>query len=191
MKSSFLLKMIVVYSGLFFMSCNIQQGSNNSQTSDTLLAKTITFPRSLSKFRGSQLQPIDSFLLDIDGKRKVISIIDGTCMKCIIYQLNRIDSIFNATLPEDDDIVLIFVLNVFKEDSVFFMRNLYPEIRALGILLWDNDYNFERENQMFTPDEYLRTFLTDHNNRIVQYGNPIMNPDIIAEYRKKLLKNGT
>ncbi|MDA3780053.1 MAG: hypothetical protein PF487_07550, partial [Bacteroidales bacterium] len=81
---------------------------------------------------------------------------------------------------------LIFILNVNKDDSAFFMQNFRSAIKTSGIILWDNNYNFERENELFSSNINLRTFMLNSENKIIQYGNPIINPDVIFEYREKL-----
>ena len=190
------MKNIYLYSLLFFVvivinaSCKHQHSiNNNNNTTDTLLTKTIIFPNSLLKLNGMQFQRTDSFISEIEDKTKIISIIDGNCMKCVVNQLNRIDSIFTSILPVNDDNRLIFILNVRKEDSAYFMRYLQPAIKATGIILLDNNYSFERQNHLFTPKVNLRTFMINDENRIIQYGNPIMNPDVIFEYQEKLEMN--
>ncbi|TAJ11014.1 hypothetical protein DMA11_18430 [Marinilabiliaceae bacterium JC017] len=68
------------------------------------------------------------------------------------------------------------------------MFHFEPIIRASGVVLWDDSYNFERHNALLTPDRNLRTFMVDKSNRIVQYGNPILNPEVLNEYKKKILE---
>ncbi len=110
------------YTGSFFLivfviiiiitSCKYQDNNTtNNISTDNLLKKTIVFPNSLLKLDGTQFQKIDSFISEIEDHAKIISIIDGSCIKCIVYQLNRIDSIFNCILPPVDDNILIFILN--------------------------------------------------------------------------------
>jgi len=188
MKNSGLYSLVVFVVIVIFTSCKYQDSNNNDITKDTILIKTIIFPNSLLKLNGTQFQRIDSFISEIEDKTKIISIIDGNCMKCIVNQLNKIDSTFNSIMPGDDNLV-IFILNVSKEDSIYFMRYLQPAIKATGIILWDNNYNFERQNNLFTPNVNLRTFMINNENRIIQYGNPIMNPDVIFEYQEKLKMN--
>ena len=155
---------------------------------DSLLAKTIVFPYSLRVLDGNVFHSFDRFLTIDEGKSKIISIIDGTCSACIINQMNKLDSVFSNILIDSDNI-MVFVLNVSKQDSTFFMRNLQPSINAKGFILWDNNFNFERENNLFTPDINLRTFMVNPENRIIQYGNPLMHPDVIWEYKAKLENN--
>lgn len=185
MKKYVIYYLLFLFAIIFLTSCNYRHKNNNNIIiSDTLLTKTISFPNCLLKLDGNQFQKIDSFIFKTEDKTKVISIIDGNCPKCIINQLNNIDSIFNGILHDDD--LLIFILNVSKQDSVFFMRNLQPSIKATGVILWDSNYNFERQNNLFTPNANLRTFMVNKKNRIIQYGNPVMKPDVIFEYKEKL-----
>jgi len=170
-------------------SCKYQSRNNNS-TKDTLLAKTIIFPDSLLKLNGTQFQKIDSFIYEIEDKIKVISIIDAGCMECIMNQLNKIDSTFNSIMIGDES-VLIFILNCSREDSVFFMNNLQPAIKATGTILWDSDFYFERQNHLFTTSINSRTFMVNNENEIIQYGNPILKPDVIFEYQERLKMNSS
>jgi hypothetical protein len=180
-----------LFIGLFsimfiFASCSDKhKKTNHIITSDTLLSKTIQFPGSLFILNRPNLQNIDSFILKTKGKTKIISIVDGTCMDCIINNLNKTDSIFNSIFLNEND-MMIFILNVSKRDSVFFARNLLPAIDADGIILWDNNYNFERQNKLFSSSMNLRTFMLNDKNQIIQYGNPILNPSVIIEYKEKL-----
>jgi hypothetical protein len=66
------------------------------------------------------------------------------------------------------------------------MRNFQSYIKATGAVLWDNNFNFERENKLFTPDQSLRTFMVDKDNRIIIYGNPLMDPKLLAAYKEKI-----
>ena len=188
MKNSGSYSLVVFVVIVITASCKHQKSNCNDITTDTLLAKTIIFPSSLLMLNGTQFQRTDSFIYEIEDKLKIISIIDGNCIKCILNQLNKIDSTFNSIMLGDDNLV-IFILNVSKEDSVYFMRHLQPAIKATGIILWDNNYNFERQNNLFTPKVNLRTFMINNENKIIQYGNPIMNPDVIFEYQEKLEMN--
>ena len=181
----------IIYFGLFFSaliflaSCKNQGKGNNGIGQDTLLAKTISFSDRLSILDDSQFKNINLLRPEIVNKKKIVSIIDGTCMSCVINQLNKVDSTFKTILT-DDQSVMIFILNVNKADSSYFMLNLQPSIKAAGVILWDNNYNFERENKLFTSNSFLRTFMTNEKDKIVLVGNPVMNPDIISEYQAKL-----
>lgn len=165
-------------------SCNYFRPNTVERLTDTLLAKTITFPKQLLHLKGDHFYGIDSLLGSIEGKSKVVSIVDGTCPACIDGQLNRIDSIFRQFKP-NHDVQLVFILNVSSLDSAYFMRNFQSFIKSTGAVLWDNNYHFETVNQLFAPDQYLRTFMVNGNNRIVLYGNPLMNPKLLDEYKKR------
>ncbi|MGE0077540.1 MAG: hypothetical protein AB7S48_06745 [Bacteroidales bacterium] len=173
---------------LSFNSCSNGKIDGSKTNADSLLTKTITFPSNLTQLNGTSFQSIDSFLFNNDSKTKIVSIIDGTCAKCIINQMNKIDSTFGSILLDSDNI-MVFILNVSQHDSAYFMRNLQPIINANGIILWDNNYNFERYNKLLTTDINLRTFMVNKENKIVQYGNPLMHPDAIWEYKAKLENN--
>ena len=135
MKNNALYSLAIFVLIVIIASCRHQHSNSNNTTLDTLLTKTIIFPNSLLKLNGTQFQKTDSFIFKTEDKTKIISIIDGNCMKCIVYQLNRIDSIFNSILLDDNDNVLIFILNVNEEDSAYFMRNIEPAIEATGVIL--------------------------------------------------------
>jgi len=180
MRKSFLTIIILLI--ITSISCNYKSTVKREKTSDTFLSKQIVFPKSLVKLDGLQGCKIDSVLGEIENTIKIISIVDGACPKCITNQLNYTDSLFSSII-ENEDVRLIFILNVFSEDSVYFMRYTQPYISAKGIIFWDNNYNFEQENKLFSPDENLRTFMIDKDNKIVVYGNPVLNKDIIVKYK--------
>jgi hypothetical protein len=173
---------------LLFLSCKNSVDSHSNFVNDkidTLLAKTIFLPENLIQLSSDGHYRADSFRVELAGKKSIISIIDGTCMKCVIDQLNALDSLFNAMQPETDS-QMIFILNVKKADSLYFTLNLMPAIKAKNIILWDNDYHFENRNKLFTPHAYLRTFLTNSEGRIIQYGNPLINQNLVSVYQEKL-----
>jgi hypothetical protein len=165
---------------------HVNATKENTIAIDTLLTKTIIFPDELLLLNGNQFDRIDSFRHKCDEKTKIISIVDGSCMKCIANLLNKNDSIFHSVLG--DDFWMIFVINVHKEDSTYFMQNLQPAIKTTGSLLWDNNYHFETQNELFTSHINLRTFMINKDNKIIQYGNPVFHPEILSEYKEKLQK---
>lgn len=167
-------------------SCVFEQNKNLTIPPDTLRTRQISFPRSLSPINNQTAYSLDSFMLDVNNKPKIVSIIDGTCSACIINFLNGFDHLVGSLLPADSNVELVFILNVSTADSAYFMRNMHPEINTRGKILWDNNFNFERENNLFTPDQSLRTFMVDKNNRIIIYGNPLMEPKLLAAYKEKI-----
>ncbi len=154
---------------------------------DPWLNKKIIFPKELVELKNSEINPLNNFINEINGKLKVVSIIDATCVKCIVNQLNKIDSLFSTIIKENNKQKIIFILNVNKGDSVNFIKNMYPYIKAKGILIWDNSYHFETKNNIFTEKVSRRTFLLDENNKIIQVGNPLFEPRLYDAY-KELLK---
>lgn len=180
MKLYFPLLMLV----LFVIGCSLAPRHNHSQESQ-ILSSTITIPNSLKLLKNGLFAPIDSLCDALVGKNKIYSIIDGTCMSCIIGRLNRIDSLF-ATLIDDSDNQMIFVLNVNPSDSLYFMRYLEPSIKAEGVVLWDNSYAFETANQLLTPDPDRRTFMVNGSDSIVVVGNPLSNPQLTDAYRASM-----
>ena len=174
-----------IYCG--FISCQNKKVTNNQtkiRLADTLLTKLISFPKSL---RPLELNPSH---LNFDGDeipvgKKMISIIDGSCMACITDQLNAQDSLFNL-LVKDSSCKIIFILNLKKADSVNFMLNLKPAIKAKGLILVDGDYSFERSNHLITEYATLRTFLVNEANQIECYGNPLVDSTRISAYKNLL-----
>jgi hypothetical protein len=69
------------------------------------------------------------------------------------------------------------------------MHNIQPLINADGIVLWDDNYHFESQNKLFTQYRNLRTFMVNSNNKIIQYGNPIIHPEVLSQYKEKLIRN--
>ncbi len=167
------------------VSCNNHDKHANT-ASDTLLYKKITFPDSLFLLDDLMLKKPDSLIMQIRNKTKIISIIDGDCVKCIVMQLNKLDNIFNSILSNNNG-VYITILNVRKQDSAYFMHNIQPLIDANGIILWDDNYHFESQNKLFTKHRNLRTFMISANNKIIQYGNPIIHPEVLSQYKEKLI----
>jgi hypothetical protein len=180
-----------MYYGFIFaamlLSCGEQRRSDDNRLTgaDTLLSKTISFPEGLYPLAGRRSGSLDSLKFQIKGRKKIISIVDGTCMSCVAYHLNAMDSTLNR-VTRGKKCALIFILNVRKKDSSYFMLNLQPAIRATGIILWDKNYAFETQNKLFTEDINLRTFMTNAKDEIIQYGNPLMNPELISLYMKNL-----
>lgn len=86
---------LIFLSIIFLAACKYQNRKESSIISRNLFTKKIFFPNCLLELKDHKFEKIDSFLYETKGKKKIISIIDGTCMKCIVNQLNKIDSAFN------------------------------------------------------------------------------------------------
>lgn len=166
----------------FILSFSTSCSKKKEKQTDEWVGKQIYFPGTLYELKDKNCYPLEAFKEKTVNKKKVVSIIDATCKKCIIYQLNRIDSLFTTLLNENT--AMVFVLNINKADSAYFISNLYPDIKANGLLLWDNAYHFETDNDIFTEKASRRTFLLDENNVILQVGNPLFEPQLLDSYKK-------
>lgn len=136
-------------------------------------------------FKG-KLYAADSILSQIINKKKIVSIVDGVCMKCVINDLNQADSIFQKITKDNILAQTIYVLNVPPSDSAYFKRHIEPHIDVNGLVLWDEGYTFENTNELLTADRNLRTFLLDENNNIKFFGHPLYNPTLIEKYKNEL-----
>lgn len=129
----------------------------------------------------------DDKLKLFNNEFKVVSIVDVTCMKCIFTNLNKSSEIFERLKNDFDSLGIYYVLNYKIKDSISFIKNILPKIKTKGTLLIDDNYNFERSNQLFTKDVKRRTFLIDKNNCIRVVGNPIYNRALINDYKNTIL----
>ncbi len=159
--------------------------TQNKKVQDEWIGKEIVFPEALLQLKNGRCSSLATFNQKLKGRKKIIAVIDANCRKCIIGQLNRIDSLF-VPLLASKKAEIVFVLNINRADSLYFMTNMYPEIKAKGVLLWDNGYHFETENAIFTEKVTRRTFLLDENNKIIQVGNPLFEPKLLTVYKKLL-----
>ena len=82
-----------------FFSCSNTSSTTNrcSEEPDTLIGKPIHFPRTLLQVKNGGLVNADSAINIIEGSNYMVSIIDATCVKCIYYRLNILDSLFRVT----------------------------------------------------------------------------------------------
>ncbi len=173
---------VLIGSLLLFIACN------NKKQKDIWLGKKIDFPQTLKELKGDKFSSIADFKTKTAGKQKVISIIDATCMKCIINKLNKIDILLSALTTKENNTLMVFVLNVNRADSLYFMKKMRLMITAKGLLLWDNDFHFEKDNNILSESENRRTFLLDKENKIVQVGNPLFYPKLLKKYQQLILK---
>lgn len=149
----------------------------------------VKFNEELKLLADGKLYTSESIVKNHMGKKKIISIVDGVCMKCVLYELNEADKIFQKITKTNKLGQVIYILNVTPLDSAFFLRHLEPSIKVQGLLLWDNSYCFERTNDLLTANRNQRTFLLDERNNIILFGNPLYNPKLIEEYKKILEEN--
>lgn len=166
-------------------SKNIQNDTTayNSNGLDSLINKKIFFPNHLTVLKDHQFYPSGDFYSSIKNKFKIVSIFDAECGTCII-NLNRMDSIFHRH-DMGTGVELIFILNV--SDSVYFKKLLSPLLKAKSVVLWDaKDHSFERTNNILLPDNNLRTFMINRENRIILIGNPLFQKGMEQKYWDKL-----
>ena len=140
--------------------------------------KKVEFPDKLMILEESGLVTSALKITEFESKNTIVSIVDGSCMSCVINQLNHVDSVLTNVFSKDQ-VKIYFVLNVPSGDSSYFMINLRPAIDVQSTILWDSDYTFERTNDLITSDLNRRTFLLNSEMKIVEYGNPVWKPGIV------------
>jgi len=173
----------------FIFSCQTAElRQENQKQINQWLGKKIEFPKELMILKGNELTPFTNTKKRETETLRIVSIVDASCTSCILDQLNRIDSLFQTILVQPEDI--IFILNVNKSDSSSFRVAMQPFIKAKGCILWDSDFYFETANDIFSEKLLLRTFLINQKHEIVLVGNPLLQPDLLNEYRRILRDNG-
>lgn len=150
---------------------------------ESWLNKTIVFPQSLLVLDDYKFYSSDVFLGEVNTRPIVISIVDASCMKCVVTNINITDSIFYNAFKVNEVVAdLVFVLNISKGDSALFLSNIYPNLKVKGTILWDNSFQFETVNNLFTSEMSDRTLLVDANDRVRLVGSPLYNSGILEEY---------
>ncbi|MCH7399043.1 hypothetical protein MM236_13645 [Belliella sp. DSM 107340] len=169
--------------GFIFFACH----RKNDKASDLIIDRpAVEFNRNLKLLISGKLYDPDSILTQFMPKKKIISIVDGVCMKCVINDLNQADMLFREITEENTLAQTIYVLNVPPADSIYFLRHFEPSIDVKGIILWDDGYTFENSNDLLTADRNLRTFLLDGKNKIKFFGHPLYDPKLIEKYKDRL-----
>mgnify|MGYP007083348744 FL=1 len=167
-------------------SCSNTSSTRNrcSEEPDTLIGKPIHFPRTLMQVKNGGLVNADSAINIIEGSNYMVSIIDATCVKCIYYRLNILDSLFRTNLPPY--VGKVFVINIEETAIPYFFSELYPAINAQGILLLDTAFAFERSNFILSSNNNHRTFMVDYHGKIALYGDPLHQPQYLGQYLNAL-----
>jgi len=166
---------------IFFSCTNTSSTSNRcSEEPDTLIGKPIHFPRTLLQVKNGGLVNADSAINIVEGSSYMVSIIDATCVKCIYYRLNLLDSLFRTNLSPE--VGKVFVINIEGRAIPYFFRELYPAINAKGILLLDTAFDFERGNSILSSNINHRTFMVDYHGKIKLYGDPLYRPQCLDQY---------
>ena len=154
------------------------------------LGKEVVFPKELKQLKGKKPIEINDFIEYNKDNNKIISIIDASCAKCIMGQLNKIDSLFSEIAHRSNNTIMVFVINFYERDFDNFMLTLYPLIQSKAVIIWDKDYFFETKNDLFTPKLNGRTFMLNAKNEIVLVGSPLFGGQVILAQYEKLVKNG-
>ncbi|MCH7411055.1 hypothetical protein MM239_16740 [Belliella sp. DSM 111904] len=164
---------------------------NKKKENTTFLSEhdhpAVNFNQGLKLLIRGKLYDPDSILDQFIHKKKIVSIVDGVCMKCVINDLNQADLMFREITKENTLAQTIYVLNVPPADSAYFLRHFEPSIDVKGLILWDHGYTFENTNDLLTADRNLRTFLLDENNFIKFFGHPLYNSKLIEKYKSDLI----
>lgn len=158
--------------------------SRKMNAADSMYTKEIHFPNTLAVLEDEQISSLSGFSQFNQGKKKLISIIDVTCASCILSELNPLDSLFWREF-DHTSIEMIFVLNIPRRDSIYFSLNFRKNINARSLLVWDSNFDFERANNLFSPYRDLRTFMIDEKNRLIVFGNPLYDRNLLDEYKRR------
>ncbi|MCH7402746.1 hypothetical protein ACFOUP_05480 [Belliella kenyensis] len=170
--------------GFAMLACKRQNDKDTNSVSED---RSVEFNESLLLMINGKLYDPDSVLINTIHKKKIVSIVDGVCMKCVINDLNQADLMFREITKENTLAQTIYVLNVPPADSAYFLRHFEPSIDVKGLMLWDHGYTFENTNDLLTADRNLRTFLLDENNFIKFFGHPLYNSKLIEKYKSELI----
>lgn len=169
-----------------FLACNTKKEDTTSLIES--YRPIVNFNQGLRSLKSGKLYDPDTILTQFMHKKKIVSIVDGVCMKCVINDLNQADLLLREITEENTLAQTIYILNVPPADSVYFLRHFEPAIDVQGIILWDNGYTFENTNDLPTADRNLRTFLLGTKNRIKFFGHPLYNPKLIEKYKSEIKK---
>lgn len=161
--------------------------NSNQGLADTMLGKSISFPKGLALIANEELNNPDSLLENIGLTPFVVTIIDASCPKCIIYHLNAIDSLLCNNLPEY--VSRVYVLNINPMAVRFFFRELYSEIRVRSaVLLADTSYLFERANGINAAANPNNRVFMVADGRVAAYGDPVYRPGCVNQYPNELIQ---
>lgn len=188
-KSVAALVIFSVFIGLFSFTF-FKGAKKNIEPAINWIGKRMVFSEELKLLKNNNIYSLDCFIKSSKNKNKIISIIDASCSRCILGQLNKIDSLFAGILKEDYNAELVFILNVDDRDFKSFMVALYPLITSNAPILCDNKFRFETSNNIFTSDLSKRTFLVNKKNEIILVGNPLYSTDLLIEYKNKIMALG-
>lgn len=163
------------------LSCS--SGDRNNKKSD-FIPDVITFSKSLKYLSDGDLIELEYAMGKLLENKKIVSIVDGVCMKCVINDLNDADLAFQELVGKGNQSQVVFILNVPPTDSLYFRTFFEPMIDVKGIILWDSSYDFEKLNKLLSPDKKNRTFLLDEENQIMLFGSPQFDQKLNEQYKE-------
>ena len=171
---------MIVLLAYFLVSCQESIKERSTRLIKEWEGKVIRFPvRSVFTVIGRDTVDFDF----MDAKYKVVTYIDSTgCVSCKL-QLNRwkqliakIDSVTHGNVP--------FLFYLHPKD-IKELRYLTRRDNFIYPVCFDEKDEFNALNQF--PDEMMfQTFLLDKDNRVLAWGNPVLNPQIEKLYLKEL-----
>jgi hypothetical protein len=122
---------------------------------------------------------LDTLLGRQNESFKIVNIINGECGKCMSYlkEWKRIIDKYKTI-----NIKFIFIVNT--SDTAYFNKFIYPEINLQIPFYIDMEKKFVKTNNLDYPDDRIKTFLLDKNNKIIFMGNPTWSREIELLYDK-------
>ena len=98
----------------------------------------------ISEFSANELLHMDSKIFDIKGKNIRISVLETTNPSLVLERYNEIvNTIPDIVEKEDIENILLFVIDILKEEAVVFIQNNEVKIileNAFNILITDNTF---------------------------------------------------
>ncbi len=173
---------------IFFSGCVISSEKENKKNEiasvvSNLYGKSVLFHDSLILYIEGEPINGQQFVHEL-SERKIISVIEGNCSKCI-QQFNKWIPFYNRLKSIGmENKLIFFVENV---DPKFFMEYYHHDIPEEFILIFDEKDDFSRMNEL-PKNKMLKTFLVDSANRIIFVGNPLLGKRLMDYYYDEILK---
>jgi len=113
---------------------------------------------------------------------KIISFTDGGCPACIkqLKKLSKVKKELDSITRKETNLIS-FVL---VKNKKYFIRDYYPELDSLPLILVNNYQFLEKNNIPVSP--IYHTFLVDTKNKIQLVGNPHKNEKLKKLYIKQI-----